>query len=87
VLKTIFNNISVIYRDGQFYWRRKSKWPEKTTDQWLVTDKLYHIVLYRLHLAFTTLVVVGTYWIGSCKSNYHAITLFPFYHIDIAHDQ
>jgi hypothetical protein len=25
VLKTIFNNISVIYRDGQFYWRRKSK--------------------------------------------------------------
>jgi hypothetical protein len=26
-----FNNISVIYRGGQFYWWRKSSHPEKIT--------------------------------------------------------
>ena len=27
-----FNNISVIYHGGQFYWWRKLEYPEKTTD-------------------------------------------------------
>jgi hypothetical protein len=27
-----FNNISDIYRGGQFYWWRKSEYSEKTTD-------------------------------------------------------
>jgi len=42
-----------------------------------VTDKLYHRILYREHLArvrfeITMLVVIGTDCIGNSKSIYHA---------------
>ena len=38
-----------------------------------VTDKLYHIVLYRAGFEFATLVVIGTDCIGSYKSNYYTM--------------
>jgi hypothetical protein len=78
VFNVTFNNISAIS------WRSvllvgETGVPGEKNPTCRKSLTLYHIILYRVHLAWvgfelTTLHVIGTDCIGSCKSNYHAIT-------------
>jgi len=53
VFNATFNNISVISWRGQLDWWRKMECPEKTSDLPQVTGKLYHIMLYQVHLTMS----------------------------------
>ena len=73
------STIVQLYRGCQFYWRRKPEYPEKTSVLSQLTETLSHNVLssiphHERDSNTQLLVVKDTDCIGSCKSNYHAIT-------------
>jgi len=84
VFNAIFNNILVISWRSVLLVEEIGVAGENNRHAACVTDKLYHIILYRVHrtcagFELTTLAVIRTDCTDICKSNYQTImtTRFP----------
>jgi hypothetical protein len=78
VLNATFNNVSV----GQFFGAgNRSTWRKPLTCRMSLTNFITKCCIVHTSpwkgFILTTLVVIGTDWTGSCKSNYHTITRSP----------
>jgi len=68
------SKVSQLYRGGQIYWEETGEYLSQ------FTDKLYNIMLYRVHLTMSEIRTHNfsgdrTDCTGSCKSNIHTITI------------
>ena len=79
VFNTTFNNISVISRQsnliggGNWSTRKKPQTSRMSLTNFITISRLEYTSPW-VGFKLTTLVVIGTDFIGSCKSNYRTIT-------------